>query len=153
MVTCTFAGHREVYQPGVASRLEAELEKLLRTEEEFRFLTGGMGEFDGMCGAAVRAAKRRHPEKRITLSLILPYLTVRLNTDPSYRTDYDEILLPAELEGVPYKAAIRMRNRWMADHADRVIAYVYRDFGGAYEMIRYAEKRGKPVVNLAERPI
>ncbi len=152
MVICAFAGHRDVFQPGVASRLTAELEKLLQTDDAFLFLTGGMGEFDGLATRAVHAVKRRHPEKRITLALVLPYFSARLNAEPAYRVDYDEILLPAELEGVHYKAAIPFRNRLMVDRADLVIAYVYRDFGGAYETVRYAEKRGKPVVNLAETP-
>lgn len=153
MVTCAFAGHRDVLQPGVDLRLAAEIEKLLQTDEAFLFLTGGMGEFDGLAAQAVRAAKRRHPEKRITLALLLPYFSARLNVEPAYRSDYDEILLPAELEGVHYKAAIRLRNRLMVDRADLVIAYVHRDFGGAYATVRYAERRGKPVVNLAEMTV
>ncbi len=81
MTACTFSGHREVFQSGIAARLEAEIEKLLQTDDEFTFLTGGMGQFDSMGSGAVRAAKRHHPEKNITLVLVLPYLSNRLNTD------------------------------------------------------------------------
>ena len=34
--------------------------------------------------------------------------------------------------------------------SDCLIAYLFRDFGGAYETVKYAEKQGKPVINLAE---
>lgn len=124
MTTCVFSGHREVYQAGVAARLDAEIEQLLQTDDEFLFLNGGMGQFDEMGAGAVRAAKRRHPEKRITLALVLPYMSNRLNTDKEYyQLHYDQIIIPDELTAVYHKAAIQLRNRWMIDRADTVIAY------------------------------
>ncbi len=150
MTTCTFFGHREVYSPGIGARLDAEIEKLLQTDTDFTFLTGGMGQFDGMGASAVRAAKRRHPEKRITLVLVLPYMSNRLNTDKEYyRLFYDQIMIPEEADAAHYKAAIQIRNCWMADRADTVIAYICQSFGGAFASVRYAQKQGKPVINLA----
>lgn len=152
MTICTFAGHREVYQSGIGGRLESEIEKLLQVDHEFLFLTGGMGQFDGMGAGAVRAAKRRHPEKNITLALVQPYLSNRLNADKEYyESRYDQIIIPEELDAAHYKAAIGLRNRWMVDQADTVIAYVYRDFGGARTTVRYAQRQGKTVINLAEK--
>ncbi len=81
MTTCTFLGHREVYQSGIEARLEEEIEKFLQVDSEFLFLTGGMGQFDSIGANAVRALKRRHTEKRITLALVMPYMSNRLNTD------------------------------------------------------------------------
>ena len=76
----------------------------------------------------------------------------RLNTDKEYyQYYYDEIIIPTVLAGVHYKAAITMRNRWLVDRVDCVIAYVYRDFGGALETVKYAQKQGKPVINLVEQ--
>lgn len=151
-MTVTFSGHREVYQPDVGTRLAAEIEKLLQTDSKFLFLTGGMGQFDGMGADAVRAAKRRYPEKRITLALVPPYFSNRLNTDKEYyQSCYDQIILPAELTAVHYKAAIGRRNRWMVDRADVVIAYICRDFGGALATVKYAQRKGKPIINLAEK--
>lgn len=150
MTTCTFSGHREVYQSAIEEKLDAEIEKLLQSDNEFLFLTGGMGQFDAMAAGAVRAAKRRHLEKSITLALVLPYMGARLNTDKKYyRFKFDQIIIPEELDTVYYKAAIQLRNRWMVDRADIVIAYIYRNFGGALATVRYAQKQGKPVVNLA----
>lgn len=152
MTVCTFSGHREVYQSGTGARLDEEIEKLLQTGNEFLFLNGGMGQFDGMGAAAVRAAKRRHPEKRITLALVLPYMSNRLNTDKEYyQSYYDQIIIPETLSTAYYKAAIPLRNRWMVDQSDIVIACIYRDFGGAASTVRYAQKQGKTVINTAER--
>ena len=151
MVTCVFAGHREVFQEGINNKVEEEINRLLHTDKEFVFLTGGMGNFDDMCSAAVRRAKCRHPDLNITLTLVMPYMSNKLNTDEAYyKSMYDEIVIPEESANAYYKAAIKKRNRWMVDKADFLIAYVHREFGGAYETVKYAQKQGKPVINLAE---
>lgn len=150
MLICTFAGHREVYQSGIEKRLEREIETLLQTDNEFIFLLGGMGQFDDMGSSAVRAAKYRHPEKHIALVLVLPYMTNRLNTEKEYyHWKFDQIIIPEELDTAHYKSAIGLRNRWMVDQADIVIAYIHRNFGGALATVKYAQKQGKPVINLA----
>ena len=152
MTSCTFAGHREVYQSKIDEDIEKNIDHLLQTDNEFVFYTGGMGDFDIKCASAVRAAKRKYPNKKIRLALVLPYMSNRLNADKEYyQYNYDEIIIPAELVGAHYKAAITMRNRWLVDRADCVIAYIYRDFGGALETVKYARKQGKPVINLAEQ--
>jgi len=67
----------------------------------------------------------------------------KLNTEKAYyEYYYDEIITPAELCGVHYKAAIQKRNRWLVDQTDYVIAFIYRDFGGAVETVKYARKQG-----------
>lgn len=152
MTFCTFAGHREVYQAKIDEAIGQAIDNLLQTDSEFVFYTGGMGDFDNKCASAVRAFKRKYPGKKIRLALVLPYMSNRLNTDKEYyQYYYDEIIIPAELAGVHYKAAITMRNRWLVDRVDCVIAYVYRDYGGALETVKYAQKQGKPVINLAEQ--
>ena len=152
-MTIVFSGHREILLPDIETRLEAAVEKLLQEKDnEFLFLNGGMGQFDGMGASAVRAAKCRYPEKKIMLVLVPPYLSKRLNTDKEYyQQNFDRIIIPEEPDTVHYKAIIERRNRWMIDRADLVIACVCRDFGGAATMLRYAKRQGKPVINLAER--
>ena len=54
-----------------------------------------------------------------------------------------------ELAGVHPKAAIRERNRWMADRSGMLLACVYRDFGGAYDTMQYALRKEIRVFNLA----
>ncbi len=45
---------------------------------------------------------------------------------------------------------IRKRNQCMIERADLVIIYVKHFSGGAYQAMRYAEKIGKKILNLAE---
>ena len=78
----------------------------------------------------------------------------QLNVEKKYYESlYDEIILPAELINVHYKAAIPLRNRWMVNQSDFVIAYVSRRFGGAYTTYQYAQKLGKPIINLADSSV
>lgn len=151
MTTCTFAGHREVYKSHISDKLDEAIEQVLKTDDCFSFLVGGMGDFDGLCASAVRKAKRLHPEKQISLELVLPYLTQELNESKEYYEQfYDNVVIPIELAGVHYKSAITKRNRWMIEQSSIVIAYVYRDFGGAFTTLKYAKKKGLQIINLAE---
>lgn len=153
MTVCAFAGHRDVYQTGLDTEIEKAIVKLLQTDKEFIFFTGGMGRFDDMCSSAVRSAKRCYPNLNISLILVIPYMSNRLNTDKEYYEYlYDEIIVPSDLADIHYKAAIKKKNRWMIDKADCVIAYVNRETGGAFETVKYAQKNKKCVVNLAEEP-
>ena len=152
MTVCTFAGHREVYQANISETLDQALAEIIENDNSIRFLVGGMGEFDKMCASAVRRAKRKYPNTEISLELVLPYLTNDINENKSfYKMSYDNIIVPFELAGVHYKSVITKRNRWLVDNSDWLIAFVYRDFGGAYTTLRYAEKKGLQIVNLAKQ--
>lgn len=150
LAVCSFAGHREVFSSSIEADIDCALEEIIQTDDDFIFYSGGMGEFDKKCESAVRRIKRTHPERSIRLVLVLPYLTHEINRDKEYfEAYYDDIVVPTELMGVHYKVAIKKRNRWMVDRADVVLAYIYRDFGGAFDTTRYAYRMGKPVLNLA----
>lgn len=151
MKICTFAGHREVYSSEIDILLGTAISELLRTDSSFVFYTGGMGDFDKMCFSAVRTAKRQHPELEIKLILVLPYMSNKLNTDKEYYDDcFDDVYIPMGLADTHYKSAITKRNRWMVDKADYLIAYVRRDFGGAFATMKYAKRLGKTVINLVD---
>jgi len=90
-------------------------------------------------------------EKQITLVLVLPYFSQELNTNKEYYEQfYDDVVIPSELADVHYKAVITKRNRWLIEQSDILIAFVYRNFGGAYTTINYAIKKEKQVINLAD---
>ena len=135
MITCTFAGHREVFG-SCTQKIENALETLIENEDTLYCYVGGMGEFDGFSAAAVRNLKRKYPNKEIRLTLVLPYMQQKLNEYKEYyETSFDDILIPAELAEIHYKRAIPARNRWLVDNSDYLIAMVWRDFGGAYTIV------------------
>ena len=144
MIRCTFAGHRDVC--GVqAEDITEVLEEIIQyTESPIECFVGGMGKFDNLCAAAVRLLKRQYREKEISLILVLPYLQKRINVNSAYyESMFDLVLIPSILEGVHYKHAIVLRNRWMVEQADYVIAMVERKEGGAYATLQYAKKKKK----------
>ena len=152
MLTCTFAGHAEVYAADIEEKLNNIIEHLLTVEDEAVFYVGGRGEFDSMAAAAVRTARYRHRDKKIQLYLVEPYMSKQINRDKDFYSQlYDGIIVPQELMGVHPKAAITKRNRVMVDWSNVLIAFVYRDFGGAYETLKYAKSKGDiRIINLAE---
>lgn len=150
MASCTFAGHREIFALDIERQIKTVIEGILPEDNTFVFYSGDMGEFDKMCSSAVRSIKRCHPKLDISLVAVLPYMMNSVNTNRDYyETYFDDILIPAELADVHYKAAISRRNQWLVDHSDYLIAYVYRDFGGAYTTLNYAARHGKEIINLA----
>ena len=52
------------------------------------------------------------------------------------------------IEGTPPKFAISKRNEWMVSNADLIIAYVAQSYGGAYQALQTARRRGKRITNL-----
>ena len=91
------------------------------------------------------------PEKDIQLCLVIPYFSGKLNADRSFfQSLYDEILMPDGVEYAHYKAAISKRNRWMVDQADCLVSYIIRQYGGAYQTYRYAQRKSIPIINVAK---
>lgn len=143
---CCGFGHRDMLRD-VSGALDETLARLIGQEGIYTFLTGGHGEFDAAFGAAVRRAKARDP--RVRLWLIRPYFSNEFNRQREYYMQtYDDILVPEELAGVHYKAAVTRCNRWMIDRCEVVVSGIWRDFGGAYQAVRYARRRRKRVIDL-----
>ena len=75
------------------------------------------------------------------------YFTNDINTDSDYyNAMYDDVIIPPELIGVHYKAAIKARNRWMIDNSDVILIYTVRNYGGACEAKRYAQHENKAII-------
>ena len=150
MLVCTFAGHRIINEDKIGPLVTAALEKLIARDDDLLFYTGGMGDFDLLCGRLVRRAKRQHPKKRIRLVLVEPYMKASINTDRERLFSlYDDVQVPIELAGCHPKSAIGKRNRLMVDRADCLIACVTRDDGGAYQTLQYARRRGIEIIDVS----
>lgn len=156
MICCTFAGHRTILHAGIEREVRRHLEMLMEKDEEFCFYTGGMGEFDRLCEKAVRNLKKQRQDKHIRLVLVEPYMKSGLNTRGEQLLSlYDEIIIPEESRTAHYKRAITLRNRWMVDHSQCLISYVFRDHGGAYEMLSYARRQSRRILMVCpdEEPL
>ena len=145
MKACCGFGHRNVFE-NISSKLDNAVEEAIAQGCEI-FYTGAMGVFDSLFSSAVRSAKKVYPH--IKLIGVKPYFTNDINTNREYYAAiYDDIIIPDELAGIHPKAAIKARNRWIIDNSDIVLIYTVRNFGGAYEAKRFAERNGKRLIKI-----
>ena len=142
---CCGFGHREVFE-----NISKTISSAVRTAAEQGckiFYTGAMGRFDEMFSSEVRFLKKAYPN--IKLICVMPYMTNEINTQGDYLyTLYDGILVSTELADVHYKAAITKRNQWIIQRSELVIVYTRRNFGGAYNAKRYAERMNKGIITI-----
>lgn len=150
--TVSFFGHREVENfLEMELRLEHVIRELLRQKEYVEFLIGRNGEFDQLAASTVLRLKRLVGGDNSALVLVLPYMTAEFaNNQASFESYYDEIEISEAAVGKHFKAAIQTRNREMIDRSDMVVCCITRRSGGAYRSVKYAEKQGKKIVNIAD---
>lgn len=150
--TVSFFGHRIIEDFSWAEiKAEALIRNLILQKEYVEFLVGRNGDFDQIVSSTVKRLQRRIRDDNSALVWVLPYTTAELrNHEESYRTYYDEIEICDAAENSHPKRAYQIRNRQMVDRSDLVVFYVEHNFGGAYQTMRYAQEKGKRIINLAE---
>ena len=140
---CSGFGHRDVFE-NIGSKIGAAVINAAAQGCDV-FYTGSLGDFDSLFSSAVRKAKAAYPN--IKLICVKPYMTADINENKEYyEYSYDDVIVPDELAGIHFKAAIKARNRWIVDQSDIVIGYSIRDYGGATTAIEYAKKQNKKVI-------
>ena len=114
--------------------------------EELCFVVGHRGEFDTCAAMAMSVVKKAHPDIRLWQLIAYydpakPHFTVG-GTDETY--------FPLGLETVPKPYAIVKANNYVVSICDAVICSVNREDSNTYKLLRKAQRRGIPIVNLAE---
>lgn len=139
-------GHKEIDN---LKRLEDQLvpiiKELLQTKPYVSFLIVRNGEFDEYAASFIKIARREVGGENSDITLVLPYTVKDMEY---YKAYYDSIIIPDILYRAHVKKAITLRNRFMIDCSDLVIVYVEKDFGGAYNAMKYAIKANKRLINL-----
>ena len=150
--TVSFFGHREIERPFVIEqRLEAVITDLMKKKEYIEFFVGRDGEFDQLASSTVCRVAKRLEYGNTALVLVLPYMRAEYrDNEDSFHKYYDEVVICEESAAAYSAAAFKKRNRVMVDRSDLVICCVERKEGGAYSTIRYAERSGKSILNLAD---
>ena len=114
--------------------------------EEICFVVGHRGDFDTLATRAISIVKGCHPEVKL-LQLIAYYNPVR----PHYTIEeIDATYYPLGLETVPKPYAIVKANQYVVSNCDAVICYVNREGSNTYKLLRKAQRRNIPIINLAE---
>ena len=144
--TVSLFGHRRIEN---IFRLENQLisiiKPLLQTKSYVSFFIGRNGEFDEYAASVIKRIQKEIGKENNDLTLILPYSVADVEYYEKY---YDDIIIPETLYGAHPKSAITLKNKWMVEQSDLIIVYVEQKRGGAYNAMKYAEKRNKKIMNL-----
>ena len=149
MKSCFFIGHREASSeilPVLRDAVEQHIVEYGVTE----FIVGHYGGFDRLAARAVIDAKAQHPE--ITLSMLIPYHPAERPVE--LPPGFDSTFYPPGMEKVPRRLAIVRANRYVVDHVDHLIAYVWHPASNAQKILAYAQRqaqRGEITVTVLPR--
>lgn len=108
---------------------------------------GGYGEFDNMVSNTIDELRSMYKDVIGEKLLVIAYPITVSKSCESIMSSYDSIVYPP-IENVPMKFAIVKRNEWMVKQSDVVVAYCEYQWGGAYKMMKLAEKIGKKIIYL-----
>ena len=150
MKSCFFIGHREAPE-SLAPLLTEAIERHITEIGVTEFIVGGYGAFDRMVARQLAEAKKRYSE--INIMLLTPY-------HPAERKAYlpegfEMSFYPPGMEHVPKRLAIVRANRYMIEHSNYLIAFVWHPASNARDLLEYAQKlelQGKiHIENLADK--
>ena len=144
MKSCFFLGHRDAPE-SIRKALDIAIERHIAEYGVTEFFVGHYGRFDRMAQTALVRAKAHHPE--ISVRLLIPYHpTERPVSAPE---GFDGTYYPPGMEHIPRRLAIIQANRYIIDHCDYLIAYVWHAASNARDLLEYAGKKGVIVENIA----
>lgn len=147
---CALTGHRDLPETFDVNKLYDCLEETIR-EGYDTFYCGMARGFDLLALDCLVSLARKY---KITLVACEPYKGHGDGFRGELREKYRSLLQWCDevtvLSPAYYRGAFNVRDRYMVDHADLVLAYCTRDSGGTAYTLRYAEKKGKEIKILQD---
>ena len=138
---CTFFGHRDSPET-IKPKIRAAVIDLIENHGVTMFYVGNQGNFDRMVRSVLKEVTTAYPG--VGYAVVLAYMpSTKKRAD-----DFSDTLLPDGIEKVPKRFAIPWRNKWMIEHADYVLTYVTRPYGGSAKFKGIAVKMGKRICEL-----
>ena len=140
--SCAFTGHRELDKNFSVSKLKKEIKSLLERGVETFYCGMALG-FDMLAGEIVVKYKKKY--KNIKLVACIPFLEQDKYYTLEDKKRYAYILKESDekvlLSETYYKGCLLMRDRYMADNGDVLIAYCIKDTGGTAYTVNYFKKK------------
>lgn len=138
---CTFFGHRDCPET-IKPKIRTAVIDLIENHGVTMFYVGNQGNFDRLVRSILKEVTTAYPE--VGYAVVLAYMpSAKKRAD-----DSSDTLLPDGIEKVPKRFAIPWRNKWMIEHADYVVTYVTRLFGGAAQFSALAKSKGKIIYDI-----
>lgn len=150
---CCFTGHRNLTESDMHTAYDAVMSLIPRLVERgiLRFYSGGAVGFDSIAAIAVLNSKVRFPELELILALPCRDHSKKWSTANSVM--FEKISEKADCtvyvneEYCP--GCMDMRNKYMVDRSAVCVCWLTEGHGGTYKTVRYAEKKGLEMINLA----
>lgn len=138
---CTFFGHRDCPET-IKPKIRTAVIDLIENHGVTMFYVGNQGNFDRLVRSVLKEVTTAYPE--VGYAVVLAYMpSTKKRAD-----DFSDTLLPDGIEKVPKRFAIPWRNKWMIEHADYVLTYVTRPYGGSAKFKGIAVNMGKRICEL-----
>ncbi len=139
-------GHREIENIiEVEKNLFKAIGDLLNDKSFVEFQIGRDGEFDILAASCIKRLQMKLGDENSAITLVLPYKKANTEDLEKY---YDSIIIPHEAACAHFKAAITIRNEWLARNTDLLIAYIRKNNGGAVNCVKTAKKYGTPILYI-----
>lgn len=139
--SCAFTGHRTLYGGFSPRKLKAEIKKLILGGADTFYNGMAMG-FDLLAAEKVLELKKKFPH--IKLVLCIPCFGQEKQFSEKDKKRYAEIYQKADEKVLHsnhyYNGCMQVRNRYMADRADILMAYCVQEKGGAAYTVKYFKK-------------
>lgn len=128
MAVCSFVGHREVYDTDLSSKIQTEVDRLIKEHESVEFLVYTAGTFSDICLLAVLRAKTRYPHK-ITITLVSYCGSVsemdNQELEYSYVSDKVTALNMGETKKEDPTIGHKRMVKWIIQNSTHLISYFY----------------------------
>lgn len=139
--TCAFTGHRELGDDFSKSKLKKQIRSCIEGGVTTFFSGMAMG-FDLIATELVLELKKKHPD--VKLVACVPCLEQEKYYSEADKARYvkclkkaDEVVVVSEQY---FRGCMQKRDRYMADHADVLIAYCRKSKGGTAYTLSYFKK-------------
>ncbi len=140
--SCAFTGHRQIHGDFEPLKLWTETEKLIQSGVTDFFNGMAMG-FDLLAGECILFFKKRYPQLRL-IACIPCYGQERYFSDED-KARYCHVLKAADeqrvLSETYYQGCMQVRDEYMVDRADVLLAYCKKNTGGAAYTVHYCQKK------------
>ncbi|MBE7067921.1 MAG: DUF1273 domain-containing protein [Clostridiales bacterium] len=139
--TCAFTGHRELEEDFSLPLMKEKINEMVKKGVEI-FYNGMAKGFDLISAEFVLSLKSKNPN--IKLIACVPFYGQEKFFSEEDKKRYQTVLKKADevvyLSEKYYKGCMHVRNRYMAERADVLIAYCKKQTGGTMYTVNYFQK-------------
>lgn len=142
ITSCAFTGHRELPQDFPIQKLKSTIEETILKGAD-TFYNGMAVGFDLLAAEILLSLKDKYPY--VKLVACIPCYHQEKNFSDTDKKRYANILRQADeqilLSEKYYRGCMQVRDQYMSDNAEALIAYCKKDTGGAAYTVKYFQKK------------